>query len=156
VYCGEDDKKVHKWLATAVSVPGFVGFAVGRADFWEPLMGSLAKNITREDAVAEVGRRYSGVCGHFREGARHEGSRVVGGEPSVQKGVVKLASSILAADFVCLGEQVIVAEKAGANRIHVDEMDGHFVPNISNVLIAGSAIFGEREGVTVTMDRLQR
>jgi 5-dehydro-2-deoxygluconokinase len=45
-------------LATAASVPGFVGFAVGRTDFWEPLGGWLAKKITREDAVAEVARRY--------------------------------------------------------------------------------------------------
>jgi len=44
---------------------------------------------------------------------------------------VKLAPSILAADFARLGEQVAEAEKAGANRIHVDIMDGHFVPNLS-------------------------
>ena len=55
---GEDDAKVHEWLTVAARVPGFIGFAVGRTDFWDPLVGWRAKKITREAAVAEIARRY--------------------------------------------------------------------------------------------------
>lgn len=55
---GEDDRKVREWLTTASGVPGFIGFAVGRTSFWDPLVAWRGKKITRDAAVAEIARRY--------------------------------------------------------------------------------------------------
>jgi myo-inositol catabolism protein IolC len=55
---GEDDRKVHDWLSTAARVPGFIGFAVGRTSFWDPLVAWRAHTITREQAVADIEGRY--------------------------------------------------------------------------------------------------
>jgi myo-inositol catabolism protein IolC len=55
---GEDDQKVREWLSTAAGVQGFIGFAVGRTTFWDPLVQYRAKKSSREAAVAEIARRY--------------------------------------------------------------------------------------------------
>jgi 5-dehydro-2-deoxygluconokinase len=66
---GENDQKVHEWLVTAASVPGFIGFAVGRTDFWAALVQYRAGKISREAAVQEIARRFTDYVKTF-EGAR--------------------------------------------------------------------------------------
>ncbi len=55
---GEDDEKVREWLGIAAQVPGFIGFAVGRTAFWDPLVAWRSNKMTRGQAVAEIARRY--------------------------------------------------------------------------------------------------
>lgn len=57
---------------------------------------------------------------------------------------LRIAPSILAADFARLGEEVRAIDEAGADWIHIDVMDGHFVPNIS----FGAAVMGSVRGIT--------
>ncbi|MGD0911076.1 MAG: DUF2090 domain-containing protein [Terracidiphilus sp.] len=55
---GENDAKVREWLSTAAAVPGFIGFAVGRTDFWDPLVAWRDGKQTREQAVEQIAARY--------------------------------------------------------------------------------------------------
>jgi len=57
---------------------------------------------------------------------------------------IEIVPSILSADFLRLGDQVAEAEAGGADRIQIDVMDGHFVPNLT----MGPAIFKAVRGVT--------
>jgi myo-inositol catabolism protein IolC len=64
---GEDDNKVREWLTTAAAVPGFIGFAVGRTVFWDPLVAWREKKTSREAAVAEIARKYQGLVELFEK-----------------------------------------------------------------------------------------
>jgi myo-inositol catabolism protein IolC len=72
---GENDSKVREWLATAGGVKGFIGFAVGRTDFWEPLVNFRAGKATREVAVAEIARRYEEFVTIFEAARRSQGNK---------------------------------------------------------------------------------
>jgi 5-dehydro-2-deoxygluconokinase len=65
---GEDDKKVREWLTIAAGVRGFIGFAVGRTAFWDPLKNWRAGATTRDGAVAEMARRYRNFVDVFERG----------------------------------------------------------------------------------------
>ena len=63
----ESDEKVGEWLTTAAAVPGFIGFAVGRTTFWQPLVDYRANRITREAAVERIAASYRGWVDLFEK-----------------------------------------------------------------------------------------
>lgn len=65
---GEDDHKVREWLGVAAKVPGFIGFAVGRTVFWNPLVAWRAGKATREEAANQIAGRYREFVDLFEEG----------------------------------------------------------------------------------------
>ena len=62
---------------------------------------------------------------------------------------VEVAPSILAADFACLGDAIRAVESGGVSTLHVDVMDGHFVPNIS---IGVPVVASLRKATRLTLD----
>jgi len=68
---GEDDEKVREWLITAASVEGFIGFAVGRTDFWDPLVAWRDKKISREDAATQIAKHYTNFVHDFETAITH-------------------------------------------------------------------------------------
>jgi myo-inositol catabolism protein IolC len=70
---GEDDKKVREWLTIAAAVPGFIGFAVGRTSFWDPLVEWKEGRKSREATVTEIARRYREWVDIFEAAAGKKG-----------------------------------------------------------------------------------
>ncbi len=66
---GADEKKVVAWLETAASVPGFIGFAVGRTSFWDAIADHEAHKATRQAAVTRIAQRYLEWVEVFRRAA---------------------------------------------------------------------------------------
>jgi 5-dehydro-2-deoxygluconokinase len=64
---GEDQQKVQQWLTTAAAVPGFIGFAIGRTIFWEPLVNLRAGKIPRETAVAQIAKAFRASVDVFQK-----------------------------------------------------------------------------------------
>jgi myo-inositol catabolism protein IolC len=63
---GADEAGVLAWLGTAAAVPGFIGFAIGRTSFWDPLVGLRDRTFSREAAVARIAERYVEWIGAFK------------------------------------------------------------------------------------------
>jgi myo-inositol catabolism protein IolC len=62
----ERDRVVH-WLKTAASVPGFIGFAVGRTSFWQPLVDFEAKRISQDEAATQIAHNFEEWIRIFEE-----------------------------------------------------------------------------------------
>jgi myo-inositol catabolism protein IolC len=70
---GANPSKVVRWLETAASVEGFIGFAVGRTTFWDPIAAFVANKGTRREAVSRIAHRFREWAGIFeRAHAVHE------------------------------------------------------------------------------------
>ena len=72
---GADQRKVTGWLETAASVPGFIGFAVGRTTFWDAIADYEANTASRQEAVSRVAQRYGQWATIFGGSARGGGVR---------------------------------------------------------------------------------
>ncbi|MBO0789558.1 MAG: DUF2090 domain-containing protein [Ktedonobacteraceae bacterium] len=76
---GACQERVLHWLQTAASVPGFIGFAVGRTSFWNAVVDFEAKRLSREDAAAQIAQNFEEWNQSF-EAARQAGMVAHGGQ----------------------------------------------------------------------------
>jgi myo-inositol catabolism protein IolC len=69
-----DDNKVAAWLEVAASVPGFIGFAVGRTTFWDPVSDYVSRRLSRQEAASRIAQRYSAWVAIFDRARRSRAS----------------------------------------------------------------------------------
>ncbi|MEP7032530.1 MAG: DUF2090 domain-containing protein [Actinomycetota bacterium] len=67
---GADDDKVDHWLRTGAGVPGYVGFAIGRSIWWDPLKGFVDQTRAREDATSKISENYRRFIDVYTEAKR--------------------------------------------------------------------------------------
>jgi myo-inositol catabolism protein IolC len=63
--------QVAAWLEVAASVPGFIGFAVGRTTFWDAVADYVSRRVSRQDAVSRIARRYGDWAAIFERARSH-------------------------------------------------------------------------------------
>jgi myo-inositol catabolism protein IolC len=76
---GANQERVLHWLQTAASVPGFIGFAVGRTSFWKAVVDFEAKRLSREDAATQIARNFEEWNRSFEAG-RQTGAAATSGQ----------------------------------------------------------------------------
>jgi myo-inositol catabolism protein IolC len=65
---GADDNKVDHWLRTGAGVPGYVGFAIGRSIWWDPLKGYVDQTMARDDASSKISANYRRFIDVYNKG----------------------------------------------------------------------------------------
>ncbi|MGA8010099.1 MAG: DUF2090 domain-containing protein, partial [Thiomonas sp.] len=71
---GADEASVRRWLATAASVPGFIGFAVGRTSFWDAVAAYREQTLTRVAAATQIAGRLRQWVDVFEDGRLARGT----------------------------------------------------------------------------------
>ncbi|HEV8572277.1 MAG TPA: DUF2090 domain-containing protein [Actinomycetota bacterium] len=65
---GADDSAVDHWLKQGAGVPGYIGFAIGRTIWWDPLKGYLEGSVSRDDAAGRISQNYRRFIDVYRAG----------------------------------------------------------------------------------------
>jgi Cof subfamily protein (haloacid dehalogenase superfamily) len=115
-----EEVRVRRWLEVAATVPAFVGFAVGRTTFWQPLQDLVANRITRADAVAAIARSYRGWVDTW-DRARSVRPSTPGGERS--RNEIRLLLADVDGTLVTRAKQLTPRAREAARRLRARGID---------------------------------